>query len=217
VGLNLRVPDPRGFRGSEIFSFYPHDVPAVLSTRSTLPKQRVGQRVITLARQNGRSKDFRCRAVSTTPPDDKVGPVCTAHSAALETLRVRPSKAEPCLPARNTDSSDAPSNAPSASLRGPISRGGREESGNCCAGRPAHHEDDLAPQVQGQLGSLREQEYRLKKQGLDNLINQRLIGAEAKRRGITPDQLFSSRRSTPKCRSRPTRNSGPCMRFRGSS
>ena len=51
-------------------------------------------------------------------------------------------------------------------------------------------EDDLAPQVLGQLGSLREQEYRLRKQGLDNLINQRLIGAEAKRRGITPDQLY---------------------------
>jgi protein-disulfide isomerase len=51
-------------------------------------------------------------------------------------------------------------------------------------------EDDLAPQVQGQLGSLREQEYRIKKQGLDNLINQKLIEAEAKKKGISPDQLF---------------------------
>lgn len=51
-------------------------------------------------------------------------------------------------------------------------------------------EDDLAPQIQGQLGSLREQEYRIKKQGLDNLINQKLIEADAKKRGLSPDKLF---------------------------
>lgn len=51
-------------------------------------------------------------------------------------------------------------------------------------------EDDLAPQVRGQLGSLREQEYRIKKQGLDIAIDQKLIEAEAKKRGISPDKLF---------------------------
>lgn len=51
-------------------------------------------------------------------------------------------------------------------------------------------EDDLAPQVQGQLKPLREQEYRIKKQGLDNLINQKLMEAEAKKKGLSTGKLL---------------------------
>ena len=51
-------------------------------------------------------------------------------------------------------------------------------------------EDDLPPQVQGQLKPLREQEYRIRKQALDNLINQKLVEAEAKKKGISPDILL---------------------------
>jgi thioredoxin family protein/SurA-like protein len=51
-------------------------------------------------------------------------------------------------------------------------------------------EDDLPPQVQGQLKPLREQEYRIRKQALDALINQKLVEAEAKKKGISPDTLL---------------------------
>jgi len=45
-------------------------------------------------------------------------------------------------------------------------------------------EDDLAPLVAGQLRPLREQEYQIKKKALDNLINQKLLEAEAKKKGV---------------------------------
>jgi hypothetical protein len=38
-------------------------------------------------------------------------------------------------------------------------------------------EGDFAPQVQEHLKSLHEQDYRIKKQGLDNLINQKFSGS----------------------------------------
>src|SRR6516162_6118252 len=45
-------------------------------------------------------------------------------------------------------------------------------------------EDDLAPYVADQLRPLREQEYQIKKKALDNLINQKLLEAEAKKKGV---------------------------------
>src|SRR5215831_18527830 len=52
-------------------------------------------------------------------------------------------------------------------------------------------EDDLAPYVQGQLRPLREQEYQIKRKALDNLINQKLLEAEAKKKGVaTTDRLL---------------------------
>jgi protein-disulfide isomerase len=51
-------------------------------------------------------------------------------------------------------------------------------------------DDDLAPLVQGQLRPLREQEYQIKKNALDNLINQKLVDAEAKKKGVTTDKLY---------------------------
>ncbi len=51
-------------------------------------------------------------------------------------------------------------------------------------------EEDLLAAASSQLAQLRSQEYEVKRQALDNLINRRLIEAEARKRGITPDQLF---------------------------
>jgi protein-disulfide isomerase len=51
-------------------------------------------------------------------------------------------------------------------------------------------EDDLAPLVQGQLRPLRDQEYQIKKKALENLISQKLLDAEAKKKGLTADQLL---------------------------
>jgi protein-disulfide isomerase len=51
-------------------------------------------------------------------------------------------------------------------------------------------ESELAPLVEGQLRSVREQEYQVKKKALDNLIGQRILEAEAKKRGLTSDKLL---------------------------
>ncbi len=51
-------------------------------------------------------------------------------------------------------------------------------------------EEDLAPYVQSQLRPLREQEYQIKKKALDNLINQKLVDAEAKKNGLTTEKLY---------------------------
>jgi protein-disulfide isomerase len=51
-------------------------------------------------------------------------------------------------------------------------------------------EDDLAPMVQGQLRPLREQEYQIKKKALENLINQRVLEAEAKKKDLSTEKLL---------------------------
>ncbi len=51
-------------------------------------------------------------------------------------------------------------------------------------------DEDLAPYVEGQLRPLRDQEYQLKKKALDTLINQRLVEAEAKKKGVTTEKLY---------------------------
>jgi protein-disulfide isomerase len=51
-------------------------------------------------------------------------------------------------------------------------------------------EDDLAPLVQGQLRPLRDQEYQIKKKALENLIWQKVLDAEAKKKGLTADKLL---------------------------
>src|SRR5713101_9816819 len=50
-------------------------------------------------------------------------------------------------------------------------------------------EDDLLPYVQSQLRPLREQEYQIKKKALDTLISQRVLEAEAKKKGLTSEKL----------------------------
>src|SRR3989442_3931776 len=57
------------------------------------------------------------------------------------------------------------------------------------AGQPIS-EDDLLPYVQGQLKPLREQEYQIKKKALENLINQRLLEAEAKKKNLPTEKLL---------------------------
>src|SRR5258706_2349551 len=51
-------------------------------------------------------------------------------------------------------------------------------------------EDDLLPQVEGQLRPLRDQEYQIKKTGLDTLITQRIVDMEAKKKGVSADKLY---------------------------
>jgi len=51
-------------------------------------------------------------------------------------------------------------------------------------------EDDLAPLVQGQLRPLRDQEYQIKKKALESLISQKVLEAEAKKKGLTADKLL---------------------------
>jgi protein-disulfide isomerase len=56
------------------------------------------------------------------------------------------------------------------------------------AGQPIY-EEDLAPSIQGPLRQLRAQEYQLKKNALERLIEQRLLEAQAQRQGVTVDKL----------------------------
>ena len=52
------------------------------------------------------------------------------------------------------------------------------------------YDEDLAPSVQGQLLPLRNQEYEIKKKALDNLIEQKLLEAAAKKKGLTTERLL---------------------------
>ena len=51
-------------------------------------------------------------------------------------------------------------------------------------------DDDLAPYVQSQLRPLRDQEYQIKKKALDSLIGQKVLEAEAKKRGLITEKLM---------------------------
>jgi protein-disulfide isomerase len=51
-------------------------------------------------------------------------------------------------------------------------------------------EEDLSPLVAGQLRPLRDQEYQIKKKALDSLIGQKVVEAEAKKKGLTTEQLY---------------------------
>ena len=54
----------------------------------------------------------------------------------------------------------------------------------------AIYDEDLAAAIQGQLQPLRTQEYEIKKNALDNLIQQKLLEAAAKKKGLTTDKLL---------------------------
>jgi len=51
-------------------------------------------------------------------------------------------------------------------------------------------EEDLLPQIQGQLRPLRDQEYQIKKKALDTLITERIVNIEAKKKGVSADKLY---------------------------
>jgi protein-disulfide isomerase len=57
------------------------------------------------------------------------------------------------------------------------------------AGQPIY-EDELRQSVAPKLMQLRNQEYQIKKQALENLIDQKLIEAEAKKKGVSTDKLL---------------------------
>src|SRR5882724_7087954 len=56
-------------------------------------------------------------------------------------------------------------------------------------GQPIYDED-LAPSVEGQLQPIRNQEYEIKKKALDSLIEQKMLEAAAKKKGLTTDKLI---------------------------
>jgi len=56
-------------------------------------------------------------------------------------------------------------------------------------GQPIYAED-LTSYTQGQLQSLHTQEYEIKRKALDSLIEQKLLEAAAKKKGITTDKLL---------------------------
>lgn len=56
-------------------------------------------------------------------------------------------------------------------------------------GQPIY-DKDLAPSVEGQLQSLRNQEYEIKKKALDTLIEQKILEAAAKKKGLTTEKLL---------------------------
>ena len=76
----------------------------------------------------------------------------------------------------------------------PISHGNSTKSGveapvAIAAGQPIS-ERDLEDAVAPQIVPLRNQEYEIRRKALEDLIRQRLVEAEAKKRGLTSDQLY---------------------------
>src|SRR5712671_3157473 len=56
-------------------------------------------------------------------------------------------------------------------------------------GQPIYDEE-LASSVEGQLQPLRNQEYEVKRKALDNLIEQKILEAAAKKKGLTTEKLL---------------------------
>lgn len=52
------------------------------------------------------------------------------------------------------------------------------------------YDADLLPSIQGQLQPLRNQEYEIKRKGLDSLIEQKMLEAAAKAKGLTTEKLL---------------------------
>src|SRR6266571_2118689 len=52
------------------------------------------------------------------------------------------------------------------------------------------YDDDLLPYVQAQVFQLRLQEYDVKSKALENLVNQKLLEAEAKKKGISTEKVL---------------------------
>ncbi len=51
-------------------------------------------------------------------------------------------------------------------------------------------EDELAPLVEGQLRQLQYQEYQVRRKALDDLINQKLVAAKAKEKGLASEEFL---------------------------
>jgi protein-disulfide isomerase len=57
------------------------------------------------------------------------------------------------------------------------------------SGQPIY-DDELATVAAAQLSSLYRQEYQIKKDALENLVNRKLLDAEASRKGVPPEKLL---------------------------
>src|SRR5438034_3344109 len=66
----------------------------------------------------------------------------------------------------------------------------RKEPLAVVAGQPIY-DDDLLPFVQAQVFQLRVQEYEVKSKALENLVNQKLLEAEAKKKGIPTEKVLA--------------------------
>ncbi|MCH7978567.1 MAG: thioredoxin domain-containing protein [Acidobacteria bacterium] len=55
-------------------------------------------------------------------------------------------------------------------------------------GGEALYEEDFLPQIQGQVYKIRKQEYDLKRKALEDVINKKLMRAEAQKQGITEQE-----------------------------
>lgn len=51
-------------------------------------------------------------------------------------------------------------------------------------------EDELAPLIEGQLRQLQYEEYQVRRKALDDLINQKLVTAKAKEKGLTSEEFL---------------------------
>src|SRR5262249_19960567 len=51
-------------------------------------------------------------------------------------------------------------------------------------------EDDLSPLIEGDLRRLQLEEYQVRRRALDDLINQKLVAAKAKERGLTSEEFL---------------------------
>jgi protein-disulfide isomerase len=104
-----------------------------------------------------------------------LSPICFAQSAQPEKSKkgasasVTATAAEPKIASSDGDKRDAPI--------------------AMIAGQPIY-DDDLLPSVTPKLMSLRNQEYQIKKQALESLIDQKLLEAEAKKKGIPTDKFL---------------------------
>jgi len=95
-----------------------------------------------------------------------------AQSTASASIAVRHPDA-PAKAAANTPTTAAAASATLATIDG-----------------QAITEAELAPLVEGQLRSVRDQEYQVKRKALDSLISQKILEAEAKKKGVTTDKLL---------------------------
>jgi protein-disulfide isomerase len=104
------------------------------------------------------------------------GPISFGQSAKPNKSKKSASKLEAASPGEKTGA-----NAAETPKRGdPVAT---------IAGQPVY-EDDLLPSAASKLMPLRNQEYQIKKQALESLIDQRLLEAEAKKKGISTDKFL---------------------------
>ncbi len=77
-----------------------------------------------------------------------------------------------------------------AASQDPGRAAGAEEPLAIVAGQPLY-ERDIQDTVAAQMLKLRQQEYQIKSQALEDLIRQRVVEAEARKRGVTVDKLYA--------------------------